>query len=233
MHYNLLAMKVSVVIPAYNEEQYIEKCLKSIAQQIEKPDEIIVVDNNCTDKTAEIARKLGAIIVTEKKQGMIFARNTGFNTAKCEIIAKTDADAIAPKDWISRIKIAFKNPEIGGYSGPVSFFTNSFMSNASSTIAYYIFKIVGLLIGNPIMLGPNTTLRKYYWEKIKNDICLSDKDVHEDIDISIHLGKITKIRFDKDFVMTTRRGRWIKIFTEYIVRLAKMLLSHRDLIRKW
>ena len=63
-------MKVSVVIPSYNEEKYIGRCLEGIALQIEKPDEVIVVDNNCTDKTVEIAEKFGATIIKEKKQGM-------------------------------------------------------------------------------------------------------------------------------------------------------------------
>lgn len=222
-------MKVSVVIPAYNEEKYIKECLEALSSQIEKPDEIIVVDNNCTDKTVEIAKNFGARIVVEKKQGMIYARNAGFDNAKFEVIAKTDADSITPENWILKIKAAFKNPETGGFSGPVSFFTNPLISKVSSLITYYIFKIVGILAHTPIMLGPNLTLRRSDWKKIKNVVCLSDKDVHEDIDISIHLSKITKIKFDRNFVMTTRRGRWLKIFTVYILRLVKMLYSHRKL----
>src|SRR3990170_5274074 len=97
-------MRVSLIIPVYNEEESIVKCLESIVNQEEKPDEIIVVDNNCTDKTAEIAQKFGARIVKEKKQGMIYTRNTGFDSAQYEILAKTDADAILPSNWISKIK---------------------------------------------------------------------------------------------------------------------------------
>jgi len=62
-------MKISVVIPAYNEEKLLKKTLESIRDQIEKPFEIIVVDNNSTDKTAQVAKKMGAIVIKEVKQG--------------------------------------------------------------------------------------------------------------------------------------------------------------------
>ena len=54
-------MKVSVVIPVYNEEKYIKNCLESLMKQEEKPDEIIVVDNNCTDETINIVKKYNGI----------------------------------------------------------------------------------------------------------------------------------------------------------------------------
>lgn len=226
-------MKISVVIPAYNEEKYIEKCLQSVLDQKEKPDEIIVVDNNCTDKTVEIAQKLGARIVKEKKQGMIFARNTGFNAAKYEILAKTDADAIVPHDWISRIKKAFEDPDLGGFSGPASYLNKtSLMTEISTAVAFSTFSTIGLLLGHPMLLGPNLALRKSLWEKIKKDVCLDDKKVHEDIDLSIHLAVIAKIKFDRNFIVKTTRSRWKDYLTEYIGRLMKMLRAHRKLIKQ-
>jgi len=102
-------MKVSVVVPAYNEEKYIKKCLFSLTNQIVPADEIIIVDNNCRDKTIEIAKKFKVRIVKEKTQGMIPARNRGFNSTRYEIIARCDADVIVPKDWIKRIKKNFEN----------------------------------------------------------------------------------------------------------------------------
>lgn len=220
-------MKVSVVIPAYNEAKYIGKCLESIVNQKVQPDEIIIVDNNCTDKTPEIAKKFGARIVKEEKQGMISARNTGFNSANYEIIARTDADAILPKDWISKIKEHFKDPNLGALSGPASYFDVPLMSQVSTIATFILFKTIGFLLGHPMLFGPNIALRKSSWEKIKNDICLSDIEVHEDVDLAIHLSKITNIKFDRNFAIRTTRGRWTRILTEYIARFIKMLLSHR------
>jgi glycosyltransferase involved in cell wall biosynthesis len=71
--------------------------------QTVKPDEIIVVDNNCTDQTAEIARAKGARIVAEKVQGITAARSAGFDAAKYDIIACTDSDTIVNPDWIEKI----------------------------------------------------------------------------------------------------------------------------------
>src|SRR3989344_7027794 len=116
-------MKISVVIPAYNEEKHIGSCLEHFLKQEEKADEIIVVDNNSTDNTAKIANKYGAVVVREVKQGMIHARNTGFNSATFEIIARTDADTYVPKNWIKLIKDNYaKNKNLAGLSGPASFY---------------------------------------------------------------------------------------------------------------
>lgn len=226
-------MKISVVIPVYNEEKYIGKCLESVTNQRESPDEIIVVDNNCADRTIEIAQKLGARIVKEKKQGMIFARNAGFDSAKYEIMAKTDADAIVPRDWIARIKKAFEDPDLGGFSGPASYFNKtSLMTEISTNVAFNVFTLIGLAIGHPMLLGPNLSIRKFLWEKIKKDVCLDDKMVLEDIDLSIHLAPIAKIKFDKNFVVKTTRNRWKTYVTEYITRLMKMIRNHKGLIKE-
>jgi glycosyltransferase involved in cell wall biosynthesis len=81
---------ISVVIPAYNEE----KSIQSVIRDFSKPyvSEIIVVDNNSTDKTAELARKSGAKVVTETNQGYGFALQRGMREAKGDIIILTEAD---------------------------------------------------------------------------------------------------------------------------------------------
>ncbi len=220
-------MTVSIVIPCYNEEKYIEKCLQSIATQIEKPDEIIVVDNNCTDGTSEIAQKFNVKIVKEKNQGIISARNAGFDSAKSEIIARTDADTILPKDWILKIKEHFKDSSLGALSGPAAYFSWPIFYEVSQFVTFLVFAGVGFLFGNQMLAGPNMILRKSLWEKVKKDLCTQDKDAHEDIDMAIHLGKIAKIKYDWNFGILTRRGRWVKILTVYIVILIKMILHHK------
>lgn len=223
------SMKVSVVIPAYNEEKYIRKCLESIAQQIEKPDEVIVVDNNCIDNTVEIAQKFRAIIVKEKKQGMIHARNAGFDAAQYEIIARTDADAILPSDWILKIKEHFKNQSLGALSGPSYYYNLPKKLQVSQFPSLYFFKIISFLIKTDCLFGPNMILKKSVWEKVRKEVCLNDKKVHEDIDLTIHIRKYTKIKFDSKLIVRTTRTRWGQISTEYAVRLIRMLYFHRHL----
>lgn len=219
-------MKISIIIPAFNEDRYIEKCLKSIAAQTEKPDEIIVVDNNCTDRTIEIAQKFGAKIVKETKQGMIYARNAGFNAAKYEIITRTDSDTILPEDWIFRIKKAFEDPNLGALSGPTSYHNWPKSIKVSHFPSLMLFDTLSALFKNGCLYGPNMSLRKSVWEMVKNDVCLDDKKVHEDIDLSIHLNKLAKIKFDNKLIIETSRVRWQQIGTEYAARMMKMLYSH-------
>lgn len=222
-------MKVSLIIPVYNEEKYIEKCLLSVFEQTEKPNEIIIVDNNCTDKTIEIAQKYGVRIIREIKQGMIYARNAGFNSAKYEIIARTDSDTILPPDWISRIKKAFADPELGALSGPTEYHRGQKPLKLSHFPNLMLFEVLSLLFKNGCLYGPNMSLRKSVWEKVKNNVCLDDKKVHEDIDLSIHLNKITKIKFDNKLIIGTRRVRWKQIGTEYGPRIMKQLTNHKKL----
>lgn len=91
---------ISVLIPAYNAEKYIEKCLKSIMEQSLKNIEIIVVNDGSIDRTLEILEKLKSEdnrikIITQKNQGVSSARNTALTYAKGEYILWMDAD-----DWI-------------------------------------------------------------------------------------------------------------------------------------
>ncbi|MDI6825964.1 MAG: glycosyltransferase family 2 protein [Candidatus Aenigmarchaeota archaeon] len=83
-------LKVSVVIPAYNEEESIFKTVKDFSQPC--VDEIIVVDNNCTDKTPELARKAGAKVIKQPLQGYGFAIRKGLEKAKGDVIIITEAD---------------------------------------------------------------------------------------------------------------------------------------------
>ncbi|GBD34499.1 putative glycosyltransferase [bacterium HR35] len=90
-------MKISVIIPAYNEEKGIESTIKRIPKEVF---EIIVVDNNSADKTAEIAKKLGAKVIKETKQGYGYALQKGFKTAQGDIIVTLDADGQYPGEKI-------------------------------------------------------------------------------------------------------------------------------------
>ena len=97
-------MPVSVVIPAFNEEELLPKCLEALlAQEYPGPIEILVVDNASTDGTARIARSYGATVVHEPSPGYGRALIRGFAAARGDIIACTDADSIVPEDWISRL----------------------------------------------------------------------------------------------------------------------------------
>lgn len=223
-------MQVSVIIPTYNEEKSIGKCLESLANQTIKPDEVIVVDNNCTDKTVAIAQKFKARIIKEKKQGMIYARNAGFNNAKYEILARTDADAILPRDWISRIKEDLKDDSIGAVSGPAYYFALPKPFRILEFVNKTFFRINKRIMNLNLLFGPNMALRKSAWTKVSKDICLKDKDVHEDFDLALHLSRYTKIKFDYDLLIKTSFRRWLRLKTyfKYSSTYFNMLRSHKN-----
>ena len=91
---------VSVVIPCYNEEDGIRVMLADMPALV---DEVIVVDNNCTDRTAEVATEWGAKVVVETKPGYGAACKAGFSAASADIIVAMDGDATYPRNFIPAI----------------------------------------------------------------------------------------------------------------------------------
>jgi len=119
--------KISVVIPAFNEEKMLPLCLKSLRNQdFRELYEIIVVDNASSDKTAEIARSFGVKVIYEPKKGTCRARQAGVMAARAKIIAGTDADCIVPSDWLSKIFERFNQyPRAVGVAGRIEYEGNA------------------------------------------------------------------------------------------------------------
>lgn len=92
---------VSIIIPAFNEEENILKTLYSLAcSTTKKSVEVIVVNNNSTDETSFLAKAAKVICINERKQGVTDARNAGLSIALGKYILNADADTIYPKSWI-------------------------------------------------------------------------------------------------------------------------------------
>lgn len=224
-------MKVSVIIPVYNEEQYIEACLISLAKQEESPDEVIIVDNNCKDHTIDIAKKYNVKILREEKQGMIFARNAGFNAARNEILARCDADVILPIDWIKKIKQDFTDSSVDAISGPLILYDLPIFHHSTALSKLYIKFVKNIQGGKEILVGPNMALRKSVWKRIKDSVCMDDSKVHEDIDLALHIAIVGGIiHFDEQLVVKASSRRIKRnpasFFLEYPLRLYSTLHAH-------
>lgn len=223
-------MKISLVIPVYNEERYIKKCLVSVFAQDEQFDEVIIVNNNSSDKTLSIARQFPVRIVDEPIQGMIPARNCGFDAATGDIIGRCDADTHLSPDWSKRVKADFKKHKIDAVTGPFKFYDLKLKTSYFTQVYLDIMKPI--LNGNEVLAGPNMALSATMWKKVRSQVCLDDSKVHEDIDLAIHIidlkGKI--MRDDKLVVGVS--GRRMKknpasFFGEYPLRFIKTLAYHK------
>jgi glycosyltransferase involved in cell wall biosynthesis len=99
-------IEISVIVPCYNQERYLARCLASLQNQTLSRDryEVILVDNLSEDGSAAIARTdPGVIIVEESKRGSYAARNAGARIAKGNILAFTDSDCEVAPTWLEQI----------------------------------------------------------------------------------------------------------------------------------
>ncbi len=194
-------MKLSFVIPAYNEEEYIGECLEAIVAQkknLPYDIEIIVVNNNSTDRTEEVVRHFPEVkLVEEKEKGLVPARRAGFHAATGDLVANVDADTRIPRGWIRSVMEEFeRDPKLVALSGPfiyydaplkVRFFTRIFycVSLALNTLAPWLF---------PVVQGGNFVIRKDAFAKIggyRRDLNFYG----EDADVARRMNKVGKVKF--------------------------------------
>ncbi len=189
-------LTVSVIIPVHNEEHHITACLDALAQQTVAPNEVIVVDNNCSDKTLEIARQYPFVrIIHEKTQGLTPTRNAGFNAAKGEILARLDADAVADKNWIKTIRSSFEDDAVWGITGLGAADVLPRVKLGKTVLwSWLYFKWSEAFYGSRVLWGANMAIRRSAWKKVRSEVCMDDSLVHEDQDLSIlllaHGGKL-------------------------------------------
>lgn len=182
------ALTVSVIIPAYNEQSYLQQCLESLAKQTEKPDQVIVVDNNSKDGTAKIAKRFGFVtLINENRQGLFYARQAGVRAATSDIICRIDADTFVERHWTMAVKNLFSDCRVMAASGPVGYHDMPFPR--------FTLKLEDMFLrlakkgGYGFLMGANMAFRKSAWDKIEPELC-NEKFIFEDIDIAIHLQKL-------------------------------------------
>jgi glycosyltransferase involved in cell wall biosynthesis len=110
--------KVSVIIPAHNEENYIAKCLDSIRaaeSNIDIPVEIIVSLNRCTDSTEKIAKNYRAVTVIEDEKNIAKIRNTGIKASTGDVLITIDADSWVTPNMLQEVILKLQSGKyIGG-----------------------------------------------------------------------------------------------------------------------
>ncbi len=211
---------ISVVIPAFNEEKYLRRCLEALKKQDYKNNfEIIVVDNNSKDRTSSIAREFGVRVILEKKQGNTFALERGMMEAKGDIIAATDADSQVRPDWLSIIKKAFENSDIAAVTGVVRLDSKSRIKRISLSALYAIFINITTFIGKPNIAGFNFAVRKDAFLKVGG---IDTKFVMSpDVDLGIRLERVGKVSVINNLSVLTSARRWEEGFVPTLWEYAR------------
>lgn len=189
---------VTIVIPAYNEECYIGKCLDSCIDQTSAPEEIIVVSNRSTDNTAAIVRRYQAqhphidiqLLEQNEHQGIAPTRNHGFDHARSDIIARTDADSVIARDWVATIRRRFEDPAVDAASGPIGFHDmplRGFLFWVDSTLRGKVHRYAR---NERFLIGANMAIRAQAWKSVRQLTQLDLEDrLHEDVDLALTLFK--------------------------------------------
>lgn len=141
---------VSVVIPAHNEEKYVERCICSVkdaAKRFKGNVEIIVVCNRCTDKTEEIAVANGARVVKNEDKCIALVRNSGIAVAKGRVIVTIDCDNRMTPGTISEVWARLKSGEYVGGGAPIRFERYSFPLWLNDMMCRAGFSLTGLYCG--------------------------------------------------------------------------------------
>ena len=110
--------KVSVYIPCYNAERYIARTIEGALRQNYGLDEVLVVDDGSKDRTRKIASRYPVRILShDRNRGLAAARNTGFRSARNELVASLDADCVAEPAWLERLLPHLEDRKVAAASG--------------------------------------------------------------------------------------------------------------------
>ncbi len=173
--------KVSVLIPAYNEEKYIIRTLEALLQQDYPNFEIIITDNASTDNTALLVEQFIALystnnipvlLVYEHKRGTNFARERARVEATGSVIAQIDADCLPSKYWISKGVVALcgSHQKRVAVTGPYDYFDgNKLMRTGAFLVQKFAYPLINIMVqlkGNgAILIGGNAFIRSQVLEK--------------------------------------------------------------------
>jgi glycosyltransferase involved in cell wall biosynthesis len=182
---------VSVVVPVKNDATQLRRCLRALAAQTHAPDEVIVVDNGSRDDSARTAREAGARVVRCEVPGIPAAAARGYDAARGELVLRLDADCVPGPEWVATMVRGFaRHPEAAALTGGARFGDGPPALRTPLAAAYLgAYAAVGILtLGHRPLFGSNLALRRAAWADVRDRVH-RDPRVHDDLDLSFHLGE--------------------------------------------
>lgn len=209
-------MKISVVVPAHNEEKSLPATIQALLKQDYPDFEIIVVNNASADRTAEVAQSFGdrVKLVNESRKGLLWAREAGRKAASGEIIANIDADCLPESDWLSRGARHFNDEKVSAVSGPYDYYDGGFVFRYVSLFtvqtvywsAARIIQLPGIRKG-AVMIGGNNLIRASALEKAGGyNTALAFYG--EDTDTAKRVARFGRVVFSNGLAMKTSARRF-------------------------
>ncbi len=196
---------VSIIIPVYNVENYIEETIKSVLAQTYQNFEVLIIDDESPDRSIEICQQFEDSrlkIIRQKNRGLAGARNTGIRNAQGEYLAFLDSDDLwLPEKLARHLQHLESNPQLG-----VSFCRSEFINDQGESLGIFQMpKLTDitpshLLCRNPVGNGSAPVIRK----EVFADICFQD---------NLH-GEVENFYFDEHFRQSEDIECWLRIVAE-------------------
>lgn len=191
--------RISVVVPVRDDAPYLGLCLEALARQDVMPHEVLVIDNGTSRETALIAHAAGATVVRGSFPGIAAAAARGYDTATGDLIARLDADAMPPKNWLREIRGAFAlDPALDAVTGRGVFADLSPARRLVASAGYHgvYFGFFSIALGQVPLHGSNFAMRRAVWEDVRQAVHREDPAVSDDLDLTMHLGRTRRVRFE-------------------------------------
>ncbi len=234
-------MRISVIIPAYNEEHILSLCLQSILEADHPAGEleVLVVNNASTDRTAEIARSFeGILVIDEFEKGLTKARERGRLASSGEILIYIDADTKIPAHLLTFVESTYaRSPKIVASSGPYKYHDWNWFGRLVMWTYHWTLVPITQLIVNRILnkgcvfYGGNFAVRRSVLEKIGGfDTKLEFWS--EDTQIGRRMSREGAVRFfHKAYVFTSARRFYsegmVRVLGRYVMNFLWDIVFHR------
>jgi GT2 family glycosyltransferase len=191
-------LRLSVVVPMFNEQRAIGPCLDALLPQLTAIHEVIVVDNGSTDGSADVVKAIREThpairLVHEPTQGLVAARNQGFRCATGDILARIDADTQVGPGWATSIVDFFEQhgDRVAG-TGLCSLYDAPFQDRyrrAHEEMTAVMRSHPSEIRAHGRLFGSNMAIPTKRWNQIKEMTSTRD-DVFEDLDLTLCLQKV-------------------------------------------
>jgi len=227
--------KISLIIPAYNEEKYIRDCLThAVKNGADTISEIIVVDNGSTDQTVAIVKDFPQVkLFHEHRKGPTFARQRGYKEASGNILAFIDADTRMSENWCNTLINELEHdPYLVCLSGPYSFY--DFPAWQEFVVHWFFWyfgaELITTIFGN-VVVGGNFIIKKETLDSMSG----FDESIvfyGDDTNVARRAGEFGTVKFSQELIMPTSGRRFndqgfFKVMGLYIINYFSESIAHK------